>query len=167
MVELWKSSVSRGGEDYELIISWDTQSFNDGSPTISVRAVHRVDGREQDLELAVSPQQDEEDRPVLRVLFKDEVVVGVPLSDIIDADQFVELIPGWVYGGGNPIIGCLVRAGLSATVGQMLACRRETVESSWFGPRARAIGNCFRHEIGNVGSKAARRAARCLMRAGF
>ena len=45
------------------------------------------------------------------------------------------MVPGWVYGGGNPVLGCLVRAGLVAITGQIIKCRRETTGVRWTAPR--------------------------------
>ena len=159
MADLWKTSIRRAGEEYELTLSWDTEAFEEGAPTIAVQAVRRADGREETLEVSVALHEDSEGRPAVALRANNETILSVPLSELVDADQFIELIPGWVYGAGNPIVGCLLRAGISATVGQILSCRRHTVEQPWFLPRARAIGGCFQANIGKVGAKAARRTA--------
>jgi len=85
---------------------------------------------------------------------------------LIDAEQVLDWIPAWCFTG-DPITGCLVRAGLSALIGQTLDCKKSTAELPWFKPRMKALGQCMVHHIPDMGVTAAARAARCVMRFGF
>jgi hypothetical protein len=92
---------------------------------------------------------------------------GLPLADVLDESQIIDRIPAWVYGGGDPFIGCLLRAGLSSVVKQVIHCKDETRGLDWYRPRVPAIGQCLRANIGRIGARTALRAAKCALSAGF
>jgi hypothetical protein len=43
MADFWKSTISRGAEEFELTLSWDSTAFEEGAPAITVQAVRRVE----------------------------------------------------------------------------------------------------------------------------
>ena len=67
----------------------------------------------------------------------------------------------------DPVTGCLIRAGLSTSVGQIIKCKDETTTVEWTADRVRAIGGCLRENIPNMLLRAAFRAAACVFKAGF
>ena len=94
-------------------------------------------------------------------------IAVVPLADLLDESQIIDRIPAWVYGGGDPLKGCLLRAGLSSVVGQVIHCKNETRDLDWYRARISAIGGCLKTNVGRIGSRTALRAAKCALRAGF
>lgn len=117
--------------------------------------------------------EQEDERAVLVVRLAkgapDEYQVDVlrkPLSDLIEVDQVLDWIPAWAYTG-EPIIGCMVRSGLSALVGELIGCRRSTSELPWYAPRMKALGRCMLEHVPEMTKTAGLRAAKCIWRFGF
>lgn len=86
--------------------------------------------------------------------------------DLDDAEQVIDAIPAWVFGG-DPILGCLVRSGLSAIVGQTIQCKKDTADSHWYWPRMQALGRCMLLHVPEMTGTAGLRAAKCVYRFGF
>jgi hypothetical protein len=91
----------------------------------------------------------------------------MPLADLLDESQIIDRIPAWLYGGGDLLTGCLLRAGLSSVIGQVIRCKNATRDFDWYRPRIRAIGGCLKANFGRVVSRTALRAAKCILTAGF
>lgn len=165
------------GRKFELSLNFDEKALVDGDFRITARVkTWPVDNPKavQLAEAEVSIEPDKEGRPILRVTLRGNAagwegkkdVFEKPLWDLIDAEQVLDWIPAWCFTG-DPITGCLVRAGLSALIGQTLDCKKSTAELPWFKPRMKALGQCMVHHIPDMGVTAAARAARCVMRFGF
>lgn len=169
MTNLWRTTHQSGDDIYELEVSWDDEAFTEeGTPTISVSAsVRRGDTEPQSLTAQLSIINNETDGPDLTLRIQDKEIVRMPLADLISETQIIDRIPGWVYGGGDLMTGCLLRAGLSSVVGQVIRCKNATRDMKWYGPRIRAIGMCLKENIGSIGMRTAWRAATCVLRAGF
>ncbi len=169
MTTLWRTTHQSGDDVYELEISWDDEAFTEeGTPTISVSAsVRRGDTEPRSLTAQLSIKKNEPDGPDVILQIEDNEIVRMPLSDLISETQIIDRIPGWLYGGGDLMTGCLVRAGLSSVVGQLIRCKNATREVEWYGPRIHAIGRCLKANIGGIGMRTAWRAATCVLKAGF
>ena len=93
-------------------------------------------------------------------------VLRKPLADLIDSEQVIDAIPAWVFTG-DPILGCLVRSGLSAIVGQTIQCKKSSADSHWYWPRMQALGRCMLLHVPEMTGTAAIRSAKCVFRFGF
>ena len=159
----------RGGAAYEFDLDWDDAAFADGAIRFEVRARRRTlpDGEvlEHTVSLSIERVRDGE-MPVLLVSADGKDIFAFELADLVDEAEVLEKIPSVVFGG-DPIVGCLIRSGVSAVVGQLIHCKNDTVDERWTIPRVRAIGQCLRRNIPGMTARAAFRAARCVVRAGF
>lgn len=165
------------GRKFELSLNFDEKALVDGDFSISAKVRTWPVTNPKDVQSAwaeVTIKQDDEGRPILSVTLRGDVadwkgrqvIFEKPLWDLIDAEQVLDWIPAWCFTG-DPITGCMVRAGLSALIGQTLDCKKSTAELPWFKPRMKALGQCMVHHIPDMGVTAAARAARCVMRFGF
>jgi hypothetical protein len=168
MRELWHITHRRGENEYELAISWDNASFTEGKPAIQVAVTVRRDDKEaHTLEAEIAIENNDTDGPDLTLSIQDKEFIRMPLADLLDESQIIDRIPAWLYGGGDPLTGCLLRAGLSSVVGQVIRCKKATRDFAWYRPRIHAIGHCLRENIGRMGSRTTLRAAKCVLTAGF
>lgn len=170
MIEFWRTVQRRGDVEYELEIAWDPDAFEGNTPTIAVTARTReADSPEprSELRAEVSLLNRDEGSPELSVYIGRQEIVGAPLADLLDESQIIDRIPGPLYGAGDPITGCLLRAGLSSVVRQIIRCRNETQDHPWYRPRIREIGRCLRANLGRMGARTALKAGQCILQAGF
>ena len=164
----WRLSHRQDGNEYELGISWNDDSFISGTPEIEISAtVRRRDWKEPQRVAVTVGLEDRDGGPVLIVSVQGKPILGVPLADLLDESQIIDRIPAWIYGGGDPLTGCLLRAGLSSVVGQVIHCKNETRELDWYRARIQAIGGCLNTNVGRMGSRTALRAAKCALKAGL
>jgi len=92
----------------------------------------------------------------LRDVFHEDTVVGQAIESVHASFIVVE-----------PVTGCLIRAGLSTSVGQIIKCKDETATVKWTRERVQAIGGCLKKNIPKMLMRAAFRAAACVFKAGF
>lgn len=167
MTELWKMTHQSGENIYDLSISWDEESFVDGNPAIQVSASVRRGANEEpssiDATVAITNGNY---GPEISVMVGDQGPFAMPMAELFDEAQLLELIPSFVYGG-EPITGCLIRAGLVAVVGQVIRCKNTTQGSEWYLDRIRAMGHCLKMNIGRMGSRATISALKCILTGGF
>lgn len=162
----------RDGREYGVTIGWDEGRLGDGVIDFKVLAFRRNEGGKDNLavESHISVEVDKQKGLLLKVKIADGEVISQPLSELFEEESVIgralETIPSFVYGG-DPILGCLIRAGCSATVGQIVICKDETVQVTQAWDRALAIGRCLRQNIPDMLTRAMLRAVRCIFRAGF
>jgi len=165
MPEVLRLSRQVGDNIYELTVSWDTESFEDGTPRIalaaSVASATRPNDR-QSIEAGLTLEGRDDGSPDIVLRIADVEVVRLPLEDMVDESQIIDRIPGFVYGAGNPIVGCLIRAGLSSSVSGIIRCTRRTRDLRWYRARIRGIGQCLRANAGRMATGMTLRAARCI-----
>jgi len=163
--ELVRFTRRVGDSIYDLAVTWDTESFEGGTPRVAISASVAPAADPQDttsLFAAVTLEGGDVGSPDLVVRIQDREALRVPLEDLVD-ESIIDRIPGSFFGVGNPIVGCLVRGGLSAAIGQILRCRRQTRDQPWYRPRIRAIGHCLRLSVGRMAVGMVVRAARCIV----
>jgi hypothetical protein len=88
------------------------------------------------------------------------------LSQFVSVEQVLEAIPAWALTG-DPITGCMVRAGLSTVVGQLLNCKNETAQINAWRERLLALGRCMVRHVPDMTTTAIRRTLGCIARFGF
>jgi hypothetical protein len=155
------------GIGYELKISWDDEALVNGAVAFGITAARfpldAVDRREE-VKASVSIQREGED-PILVIRVGEWSAPPLRLRELSAGtvvEEFIEAIPAM-----DPIVGCLVRSGISATAGQLIHCKNESEDAPWFQQRARAIGRCLREHVYDIGFRTAFRAGRCIARLGF
>lgn len=169
--------VEHKGRKFELSLNFDEASMVDGHYKISAAAESwAVDDpkNRQAIVADVAIFQDDDQTPTFEVTFSGSVpgmegkvsVLRKPLADLIDAEQIIDAIPAWVFTG-DPVLGCMVRSGLSAIIGQTIQCKKSTADSHWYWERMKALGRCMLHHVPEMTGTAALRAAKCVFRFGF
>ena len=159
----------RGDREYELAISWDDEAFSEGSIhfEIDAKSWHVENPNEPNsINASVTIEADDEGVPYLVAQVEGKQFARIALADLLDESQILDRIPAWVFGG-EPVAGCLIRSGLSATVGQTIECKNMTAEAHWLRERLMEMARCLRIHLPDMTSKAALRAMRCIARAGF
>ena len=113
-------SVKHEKATYLLDISWDDEDFMEGAITFGAEvSVQSEDGGEFSPVMGASISvKDEEGEPILLILINGEEHFRGPLTDIVGEETVFDQIPPIIFG--EPISGCLLRAGISATVSQIL-----------------------------------------------
>ena len=168
MPKLINLGFEREEHEYELGLDWDDGAFVERQVKIDVTARRRHKNEEQwqEYSVSLSLEDDDEQGPVIRVKSQD-YDEKFPLNGLLEESQLIDLLPAHVFAGGEPVTGCLIRSGISATVGQIISCRNETAGIEWFRARARAMFSCLRENIPNMTGRMALRAAVCIARGGF
>ena len=183
MQNLTKFTVQRGDEEYELSLGWDDGAFVEGRIKFDISALKRnIETREEIEPLSATvavipnpdhdPDSDEVPSPFVQIVIKNEITgqeetINYPLNALFEESQIVDLIPAYLFGG-DPITGCLIRSGISTTVGQIIGCKNETAGVlPWFWNRVRELGKCLLISIPDMTAKMARKSVRCILRFGF
>ena len=167
---------------YELTLGWNEEEFiDDGQVGFSVTATrHGIDengkviapdAEKLSASVAIVQLRDNENpenlSPVLIVTVQNEPAFELPLGDLFDEALVIDSIPSTVFGAGDPVLGCLVRSGLSSVVGQIIWCKNETAGMSWQNlRRLREIAGCLLDNISNITARLAGRAALCVFKFG-
>ena len=158
----------RGDREYVLDLHWDNDAFVDGRIAFEIVAGWYPPG-ESDIREAVSanvrlePKEDE-DSVDLVVEIAGKEVFRDSLAEIFGEESVLGRIPGAAFGLGDPLLGCFVRAGISATVGQILGCKERTVSAEWLWDRLRAIGRCLKENGIRIASRVFLRTGACIVR---
>ena len=178
MKEIIAHTVVHNGRNFELSLNFDDVGLVDGEFRVGTQVLTwPVDGPKEKADYVsaeISIKPDDDGRPILRIELLGNVrgmdgrraVFEKPLSELLDVEQVLDWIPAWVFTG-DPISGCLVRSGLSALVGQILDCKKDTSELHWYVPRMKALCRCMLVHIPEMTVTAATRAAKCVWRFGF
>lgn len=170
MQKLTGFGIEKDGYRYELNLGWDEAAFEDGDVSFNVDAakISNIDPDDREvIPMTVSVVMGEDEHLRLKVSVSGETVFNELLSDIVDAEEAIDQIPAWVFGGGDPITGCLIRSGLSAVIGQALSCNDQTRDSEGVFARLKEMSRCLLHNIPDICGMMAYKSAWCIARFGF
>jgi hypothetical protein len=167
----------RGNYEYGITLGWDEAQLSEGIIQFEVTVFRQeLDGKGRkkgdpiQVTTNIIVEDDKDQGAILRIEIAEKEMFSLPLADLFDEDSVVghalESVHSAVYGG-DPVLGCLIRSGCSATVGQIISCKNDTTGVEWVRKRLMAIGRCLRSHIPNIAIKTALRAARCVFRLGF
>ena len=169
MSEMMNYSIYRWPYTYQIAVTWNEAAFSDGDISFGITVTKtKGDSDEGSVEISatMSVAEGENERPVAKFeLLGREFELS--LEDLTGESDFVDRIPAAFFSGGEPVTGCLLRSGISATLGQVLECKSATENHPWFRERTMAVGNCVRNSIPEMGAKLAFRATECILRDGF
>lgn len=165
------------GRVFELSLNLDDAAMAEGSLRMNAQVATWPEdepGKRDLVTAEVEVRPDDDGRPIVTVKLAgslsgtehERVIFERPLADLIDAEQVLDAIPAWAFGG-DLIVGCLVRSGLSALVGQLLDCKKDTAELPWYWDRMRALCRCLLRHVPDMSRTAALRAGKCIWRFGF
>ena len=183
MENLSKVTVKRGNDEYELSLAWDDAAFVEGQIKFGVRAIKRdIETREEKEPVSATvsiiphpefnPEEEAPPGPLLEIIVKnektgEEETIRYPLEEIFDKAQVIDLIPSYLFGG-DPIIGCLIRSGLSSSIAEIISCKNKTAGIiPWFMRRMQALGKCLVHAAPDIASNMAKKSIKCILRFGF
>lgn len=174
MSKIFQTNIRNSDRNYLFTLDWDDRSFVQGHIRFkilidywNIDSEHKSEDRES-FQFEVSIESDkEEKKPLLIIRAKDKKIIDLPLDDIFSADDVIEKIPSWVYGGGDPVSGCLIRSGLSVTIGQLVDCKNATADKNWFWERTKSMGRCLKQKFPDMCSRLAWRVTKCMLKVGF
>lgn len=89
-----------------------------------------------------------------------DIIAGLSESDPIET--IIDSIPAI-----DPILGCVIRGSVSATVGQFLRCWPQCRDVSDFRERARGLAGCLGANFWRIVGTAMLRIGKCVVKAGF
>ena len=177
MVRRFQTEFDRGNDVYIFGLKWDDTELEEGKISADISVTHHL--REEDrtdtheLQVSLSSEGDgDSDAPVLSVDYthngKTEHEPIMRFDEVYIVDQVLEKIPAHFFGGGDPITGCLIRSGLSVTIGQLIDCRNNTAEvRPWIMKRMYALGSCLKHSFPGMCIKLAYKTAKCIFKGGL
>jgi hypothetical protein len=164
---------------YAIGLDWDDGPFEEGKAivigVVATRAPVNNPKEREELRATISVESGHDDPDlvhpgVLVVTVAEQEVFRKPLSELFGEESTIgavlEFIPAHLFGG-DPVVGCLVRSGISATVGEIVSCKNATSEEKWYRRRLSAMGRCLKAGAGSMLLKTGARALRCVARAGF
>lgn len=183
MRNITKFSIQQDQDEYELTLGWDDGAFVEGNIKFDIVALKRNLETKEEIEalsatLAIVPNPDhdpdseEDPSPYAQIVLRndatgEEKTVHYPLNMLFEESQIIDLIPAYLFGG-DPITGCLIRSGLSATVVQTIDCKNKTAGIlPWFWNRMHQLGRCLLMSVPDMSANMARKSARCILRLGF
>ena len=169
MANISKFSIKDTHYEYELSLGWDIEAFLSGNVSFDIDVARRsLENVDEEITLHATVSIELRDKqPMLIIEAQGNEIVSYPLREIFDESQIIDMIPGWVFGGGEPITGCLLRAGLSASITQIIACKKQTAGIDWFWERMKEIGRCLINALPDIAASAARKAITCIIKFGF
>lgn len=164
MTRLVGLNLRRENVQYSLDIDWNDESFVDhGSVHFEIIATRTPDGGEpRDIKASVRLEGGKGESPDVVIDVAGYEVFRDSLANLTGENAIFDKIPGEVFAFGDPILGCLVRAGISATVSQILTCRDNTGGQGWGGERLVAIGRCLLQNGVRIGARTLWRAGKCI-----
>ena len=173
MHKLTRISFQKDPFEYELSLGWDEEGLIEGNIEFRLNAKRRhIHGGEIIEVPATVGLYQEDDLSYIGVklsLPNGEISETIPISDLFEGEskteQFLESIPALI--AGDPLLGCLVRSGLSSTIGTILSCKNKTSSIPWSGRRLLSIGRCLRANISSFVTKFGVRAIKCMVRFGM
>jgi hypothetical protein len=154
--------------DYTLDLHWLDVAFQNNEVNLSVTASRKLVNEKYwkpSPELNVSIVENDE-HPLIQIK-SEETFEQFGISSLSDEAEIIDKLPAQIFSFGDPISGCLIRAGLSSILGQIIVCRKQTSGVPWFKERAKAMGLCLKEHIPEMTGRAAFKAAVCIAKVGF
>jgi len=174
MKNIFDREFSNGGTLYRCVVAWDDEAYSKGDNlgfaiSVESRPEDNPEAAWEKIEAGITCEPTE-DGLVGTISVEGIEVARLNLDMIFEgnsaAEVFIESIPS-VFFGGDPFVGCLIRAGLSSILGQILDCRSSISTEERLYYRARMIAECVVRHLENIGYQVAARTARCVIRCGF
>ncbi|HEY0301594.1 MAG TPA: hypothetical protein VGC36_09690 [Rhizomicrobium sp.] len=161
-------SFDREGYRYGLRI--DLGAFDETAFSIAITATRTpIRPRDRLYEFSVKAEVSivaRDDVPFLVVTIEGVELFAEPVDEVLGTSDVMNMIPAHLYGVGDPFIGCLVRAGLSASIDQARRCWRGSRGEEGLRRRFARAFACIRDNLANLGVRAAIRAGWCIARNG-
>lgn len=108
MPQLIKLTFDRRPVIYELELGWDDKAYSEGEIAFDIRASRSIEGEPNRQDLAVSVAVNSDRELVVRAEKLGEITI--PLAELFAGSQIINRIPSFFFAG-DPVVGCLVRAG--------------------------------------------------------
>lgn len=164
MARLAGATIRGDRVTFSLDLEWNDDAFVEGNIWFDIHATRTPDDQNPvTVKASVYLEKPEGGRsPNLVISVAGKELFKESLANLTGENVVLDSIPGAAFGMGDPIIGCLVRAGISAAISQILSCRDHTSSHGWGIDRLKAIGCCLRENGVRMGALALWRAGRCI-----
>jgi hypothetical protein len=169
----------KGDHEYNLDVSIDDEALVKDSLSFAVTAQYRHLKEDHWQTVTVSLDYDFGENQITATFDGIAVPITLSLKPFIDEVKSIvadAITPGLdraierIIQGvpvPDPIFGCLLKAGISTLVGQLLRCLQQIREVPTFGQRVRETARCLRHNGIAMLSTAARRTFMCMVTLGI
>lgn len=168
---------------YDLNLAWNDKDLMEGNISFGISAARTsLENPEVFDKVAVSLSVEQDDSGVMVLVGRFDGYEGnvsvegidnledlngelfrIKLDDLYDEIPVLDAIPGFLFGGDH-IAGCLIKAGISASVSQLINCKNMSAnQDAGWQKRLRLIGRCLRQSIPGMCAKMSFRAARCIV----
>lgn len=161
MARLTDLSFKIAGSTYKLKLDFDDAALMEDTIAFDVTA-ERVDGKLPnqtiDARVEIMPGTD-----TIVIYIAGEEVFRTDVFDhgATPAEQFIQAIPAATFGG-DPILGCAVKAGLSSIIGQAIDCCRSLEANGRWRIVAEYL-RCMAQNFSKMSRIAMFRAFRCIV----
>jgi hypothetical protein len=160
------ASIRGQNATYSLELEWNEDRFVEGTIAFEIIAKRIPDNGDkrgpQTVKAVVWLDRKDDRSPDVVINVGDEVVFRDSLANLTGDNIVLDTIPGATFGLGDPVLGCFIRAGISATLSQILSCRDHTAGHGWGMGRLAAIGRCLLENGVRMGARTLWRAGRCI-----
>lgn len=170
MPRLTEVTFVSDGHTYRLALDFDDAALAQDTIAFNVMA-ERTGGEAGLLRVTAKVEIRAEDHLLVRV--GDHVIYEARMGDLLGhgvepVEEFIENLPPELamLFGVDPVVGCAVKAGISAIIGQAIDCARALeYRQGWriFADYLR----CMREHFGQISKTALYRAFRCIYRLGI
>lgn len=160
MARLTDLSFDLAGSTYRLSLNFDDGALVDDTIAFDVvadRSGGKLPGQTVNARVEIIPSQN-----TLVIYISGNEVFRTDVFDHGDtpAEQFIQALPASLFGG-DPILGCAVKAGLSSIIGQAIdCCRSLEADARW--RIVAAYLHCMVQHFGKISKVAMFRAFRCI-----
>lgn len=163
MARLTDMTFEHSGSTYKLTLDFDDAALMEDAISFDIIA-ERTGGRLP--RLSVKAQVKILPREGLMIIYlggQEVFSTGVFDHGPTRAEEFIQGMPS-AWFGGDPIMGCAVKAGISSIIGQAIDCCRSLED----GDRWKAVGEyltCMSKNFGKISRIAMFRAFKCIVTA--
>lgn len=183
MPALKSHRIVQGDHEYELELGLDDAAIMQEAVRfeITARSRHRAEDHWNEHKASVDLDFEGE-RPVARVTIEghDPIEIDLGMVDISPGASFEdawEAIRDACEGSAfeqlvmafpaDPVIGCLLKAGISTSIGQAIGCYRETEHAKGLRTRVRRTLSCLGENLPGMLFTATARTLKCMVMLGF
>lgn len=183
MQKISKFTFQKGNDEYVLSLGWDDDALVEGDISFSISALKRdIESGEEFEPISASvsivnapdydPEIGGEPIPYIRVVVENNTtgekeIIHYSLQNLFEEFEIIDQIPAYIFGG-DPITGCLIRSGISASIVQIISCKNNTAGIvPWFARRLRYLGKCLLHSIPDMSMSMIKKSFKCLRKFGF
>lgn len=166
MAKIFETKFNGFDRNFKFEFEWDDEEFVERNIRFDMKLTTWKNGEEENAEtinFAVAIEPGDGEVPNLVIYLRNERIMSIPIDATNSVEEILDMIPGALFSGGEPITGCLIRSGLSVAISQIIECKNSTEWAPWYWQRIREIKNCLRINLPDMFGKFVARSLRCII----